>query len=463
MEFELFAGRFHPIFVHLPIGMIILGFLLELIGFIRKNDSLDKPIKLSYLIGFFAAVFAVISGLLLSQSNAYPTEALSLHKWLGISTMLGALVLYFLKRKPEISPPISILSTLALTTLVGVTGHFGGNLTHGEDYLFEYAPAFVQRLVNVDQGSNLSDLHPDSIVIYNDIIKPILDQKCVSCHAGKEAFGGFDATRYDYLFEEAETGTPVTGQSIANSEIFRRISLPVSDRKFMPPSGDPLNYTEIMILKYWIEQGADSAMRFDYQEINEELAVLLNRDYGLDYTPKPYYERVTIDSIDVTILQELFARGFVANHLAESNNFLDVRFTGDSLTAEDMETLSRAGSHIVFADLHGKKLTDEGLSGLAAFTNLVRLDIHDNPITDEGAAFISNLEHLETLNIYGTQITDSGLEKLLELPSLNRIYVWETQVTEEFVEQSVSKYPHIRIERGFSFAPIDSTAVATSK
>ncbi len=460
MEFELFAGRFHPLFVHLPIGMIILGVLLELISFMRKDDSLNSPIKLCYLIGFFAAVMAVISGLLLSESNAYPVDALNLHKWMGIATMAGALFLYLLKRRPVQNQKLSLPATLGITVLVGMTGHFGGNLTHGEDYLFEYAPGFVQRLVNVEDGRSVPDVPPDSIVIYADLIKPVLERKCAACHQGEAAFGGFDATEYAYLFEEAETGTPVVAQNVANSEMFRRISLPASDRKFMPPSGDPLNYTEIMVLKYWIEQGADSAMRFDNQTLDSELASLLKRDYELDYTPKPYYERIVIDSIDATVLQSIWARNFVAIHLAETNNFLDVRFKGDSITIEDMEILKQANNHVVFADLHGKKLTDEGLKSLESFVNLVRLDVHDNPITDEGVNYLTGLEHLESLNIYGTQISDTGLEKLLELPSLNRIYVWETKVTDEFIDQSVSKYPHIRIERGFSFAPVDSTAVA---
>ncbi len=71
MDWEIFIGRFHPLMVHLPIGIFILGYILEVLlqtGFRNLVES-RKIVILTYGIGFLAGLVAAITGWLLSYSN----------------------------------------------------------------------------------------------------------------------------------------------------------------------------------------------------------------------------------------------------------------------------------------------------------------------------------------------------------------------------------------------------------
>ena len=64
MEWDIFIGRFHPILVHLPIGVFLLGYFLEVLfqfGF-RKLIGSRYTITFIYSIGLIAGIFAAISG-----------------------------------------------------------------------------------------------------------------------------------------------------------------------------------------------------------------------------------------------------------------------------------------------------------------------------------------------------------------------------------------------------------------
>jgi uncharacterized membrane protein len=55
-------GRLHPLIVHLPIGFIILGLLLQWHD--RKKKQFNNVITLIYKWGGISAVFACITGYL---------------------------------------------------------------------------------------------------------------------------------------------------------------------------------------------------------------------------------------------------------------------------------------------------------------------------------------------------------------------------------------------------------------
>lgn len=96
---------------------------------------------------------------------------------------------------------------------------------------------------------------------FNHDIRPILSDKCFSCH-------GFDAKkrkadlRLDTLegaTSKAESGaTAITPGNLSTSELWKRINLPAEDEDLMPPvkSHKTLSAAEKATLKLWLEQGA---------------------------------------------------------------------------------------------------------------------------------------------------------------------------------------------------------------
>ena len=134
-------GRFHPLLVHLPIG--ILGFLFECLSVFPKYRDLRKAIQPALLVGAFFAIASAGSGYFLSLEGGYDDSLLKLHRNAGIATAAFASLFYFLrknilryfpdKRKRKLA---RILVFVCLVLMVSLTGHLGGSLTHGENYLF---------------------------------------------------------------------------------------------------------------------------------------------------------------------------------------------------------------------------------------------------------------------------------------------------------------------------------------
>jgi uncharacterized membrane protein len=464
---EIFIGRFHPLIVHLPIGFIMLAFVFETLAFLVKPmNFLKKAVPYMYLAGFIVGVAAVSSGWMLSENGAYPEGALRTHKWMAILSMVLALVLGILRlKKNHLNKKLGVTLSVALVLIISVAGHFGGVLTHGDDYLYEYAPRWFQRMAGFnpnDELDNLAETPPDSVMLYANVVKPILQAKCVRCHSDKEPSGGFNAAQFATLFEEGETGTAVISGSLSESELIRRVTLPTSSIKFMPPNGEPLSYTELKVLQYWIDQGADSLARFDYASMDTELARLVKRDYALDFTPKPYYEKVQADSLAPEAFEELLAAGFSAKYLGGDNFFLDVSYEQDTLPATGLTALAPVKDNVTFLDLSDLVLLDSLLPGLTDFPNLTRLDLHGSNVTDGAFEGFSEIEHLEVLNVYKTPVSDRGIENALASPSLRRVYIWQTSVSDDEADKLVSDYPAVQFDRGFTFIKPDTTASSST-
>ena len=92
-----FIGHLHPVIVHLPIGILLLGVLMMVYQHYSKVD-LRAPISLAFLVGSISAVMACIAGWILSNSGEYDALLVQKHQWTGISTAVIGLLVYFLKQ-----------------------------------------------------------------------------------------------------------------------------------------------------------------------------------------------------------------------------------------------------------------------------------------------------------------------------------------------------------------------------
>ncbi|MEJ0031391.1 MAG: c-type cytochrome domain-containing protein [Bacteroidota bacterium] len=181
-----FVGRFHPLFVHLPIGILLIGVL-----FIWLNES-GRAVKIALAVGAFTAVTSVATGLLLAQSEGYSSEV-SYHKWGRHSLMIASLALCF--------TPAQFLKagSVVVTLLVFVTGHLGGTLTHG--------PLIAEPEVgNLD----VSKIDFTKAVFYDDAIKPVLEARCYSCHNEAKQKGGLRLDSEDLILKGGKNGKVIT-------------------------------------------------------------------------------------------------------------------------------------------------------------------------------------------------------------------------------------------------------------
>ena len=130
-----FIGRFHPLFVHLPIGILLLALLLQWLSQKEKYTISHSVLVIIWSIGIISAIVSCITGYLLSLKGEYDATTVNLHMWMGIAVAVVSLLIgikVYYKRLDKVFK----IAAVALLILISTTGHFGGSLTHGDDYLF---------------------------------------------------------------------------------------------------------------------------------------------------------------------------------------------------------------------------------------------------------------------------------------------------------------------------------------
>jgi uncharacterized membrane protein len=127
-------GHFHPVFVHLPIGILMTGLLLQWLSHKEKYKSLEAAVPVVLLAGTIGALVACITGAMLYTADKYDESLASWHMITAIALTFVALMLYAKTKNPQFPANKNLLS-ISLLVLIIIAGHLGGSLTHGADYL----------------------------------------------------------------------------------------------------------------------------------------------------------------------------------------------------------------------------------------------------------------------------------------------------------------------------------------
>lgn len=452
----LFIGRFHPVLVHLPIGFLLLACLLEFTGMFKRYEPLKEAVPFALLMGVITAFAAGATGFLLSEAGGYGEEVLERHQWMGISVVVLSLAAFLLRitlyEQKLYRRFFHILLVVMAAVVIG-TGHFGGSLTHGPDYLFRYMPESLRTWIDVDiepeeeeQIALIENL--DQAMAYEDIIEPILQTRCKSCHNPDRTEGELLMTSFEQLMVGGEGGPVVVEHQPEASELYRRLQLPERDENRMPPRGRrQLTSDQIKLIGWWIEQGLPHTDIVSELEVSEEMASVLE---NLTVGGQSFYERVQVPPADEEQVENLINEGFRISPVAEDVSFLQVRLSKSKTTlrAEEFEKLLPLSQQITWLDLSRTDVSDSDLRRLPDFGHLTRLSLQQTSITDSTLAAIGSLEHLEYVNLYGTGITDEGLQHLQSLPSLKSLYLWQTLVSREAIEELISKHTGVYVNKG---------------
>ncbi|MFT5300891.1 MAG: WD40 repeat protein [Mariniblastus sp.] len=95
-------------------------------------------------------------------------------------------------------------------------------------------------------------------VTYDDHVKPLLVQRCSSCHNGQKREGDLDVTNFTNLMAGGGSGTVIEPLDSANSFLYQLITHEESPE--MPPSGSKIPEAEIQQIAKWIDLGALESM-----------------------------------------------------------------------------------------------------------------------------------------------------------------------------------------------------------
>ena len=429
-------GNFHPVLVHMPIGILMFAFVLEIYQRIRPSENLGNSIKLALGLGVLSAFSAIGTGLLLESNGAYDAELLFRHKWMAIVLTLISIGIFFAKdTKKPLFAKLYFPLFITVNIMLVLAGHWGGSMTHGEGFLTKASTSNTNNIANVDEA-----------IVYHDIIQPILDAKCVSCHNTKKAEGNLLMTSQAELLIGGDTGNPLDSLvDLGMPLMAHRVALPLEDEEHMPPKGKvQLTSNEIALLNWWLENKNCFECKTADLNRNKKIQGYLN-DLEEDTSTRSLLAK-SLEPAPETWLSNLDALGTSIYPLKEGSPLYIVHLANKKdLTEASFELLEEYSEHVVELNLGNSNFSDSIVSVLSSFENLTKLQLQNTAITDNGVQEVTKLDNLESLNLYGTAITNAALEGIKALPKLTDLYLWQTEITMEAVSNYMTANPSTKV------------------
>ena len=114
-----FFGRFHPVFVHLPIGILLLACICILLSLKQKFANLKHAIPLMLLLGALSAIVSCVTGYLLANGGDYDGNLVSNHQWMGISVAVLSIILWAIYKKVKSKGILAAIATI-LVVLISI-------------------------------------------------------------------------------------------------------------------------------------------------------------------------------------------------------------------------------------------------------------------------------------------------------------------------------------------------------
>jgi uncharacterized membrane protein/mono/diheme cytochrome c family protein len=410
-QWEQFLGRFHPLVVHLPIGLLVLVPVLEVAG--KSRPALRESAGFVLGIGFAGCLIALSLGFLLAHGGGSAGPGVVRHMWGGIALNICVLLCLLARpwwsdgRVPHVYPAMLTGSLLALTW----AAHQGGSLTHGSNYLTEYMPWSLKRWIVMGA--------PPSNSFYARHINPILDTNCVVCHGPGKVNGGLRMDSFEQLMMGGQDGPVVIAGKPGSSLLLQRVMLPPGHKGFMPAEGKPpLQAEEIALITAWVQQGASSTAT--------TLAGISIRDDQKESPPQPVGN---YSSLMDEIRQMEQSQGAKLKQVSSKPEDGLILYTVDiapNFGDAQLAQFLKFAPFIVEADLARTAVTNASFDTLSKFNHLRALHLEETNVTGDGLAKLAQLPQLNYLNLSGTQVTAAAVAPLNSLKNLRHIYLYNT-------------------------------------
>jgi uncharacterized membrane protein len=453
-----FLGRFHVLALHLPIGIIVSAVVIECLLYSKKYRHLESATRFVWGAAALTAIGTVILGMMHFSEGGFDGVSGSAHRLYGMSVAFVATLIWIFRLNILTGfHKVRTLSSFILLFLVVMTGHYGGNLTHGSTYLVKYAPAPIRNMVGLDPVrpavTELANADP-----FYDVVQPMLRARCSSCHGDAKRKGQLNLMGLQSIYIGGETGPAIVSGDAAQSNLYRHITLPPEHEDFMPAEGKtPLTDRQVDIIAWWIDAGTPIDMTLANVEFDEQTRIQLMAELGLGGNTV-YEENVTLAvavEADPILVASLFDAGFLVRQVSLSEPLLTVNVfaPGDPVSDAQLGSVQMAAGEIVDLDLRSSNIGDLSFSSLGHFPQLKRLQLSNNVLTDAVMQDISALVNLEYLNLYGNiAITDASIDALAGMENIKNLYLWGTGVSESGISRLSLLRPDLQIDAGQSAA-----------
>lgn len=436
-DWTTFIGRFHPVIVHLPIGFLIAGAFVLVVGRLDRFAGWTKSADFLLFIGALSAIVASFSGYLLSLSGEYDEDTLTTHLWFGLSTSGLAIAALLIRGRSRLSadmkwaPRVNQVIALIILFTITMTGHYGGSLTHGSGYLTESMSSNAKKLFGIREVVHVVPQKIESIneaVFFRDVIYPIFRENCVSCHNSNKKKGQLVLDTENGIRAGGKSGKCIHPSGPEASELYKRIILPQGEKKRMPPEGKTsLSEVEVALIYIWIKDSASFTKKIKDLKNVDTTRLLIKKRYPQAKDAGIF--AMAVNAPDLSAIEALRKTGVRVVPVAANQHYLELNFINTPEMSEDqLALLRKLQSQVTWMKMSRMKLSEKTMQVIAGMPNLTVLQMDQTNITDDYLKYLEKLNHLSTLNIYRTQVSYAGIEKLLLLKNLQKIFLWETNV-----------------------------------
>lgn len=410
----------HPMLLHLPIGLLVISFILWLGSKNIEAGSFQNIFILVLQVTAFTAALTALMGFFLSREGGYDENILLKHKVLGIATaVLSYVLLVTYKANPNRKFIFGTIFTLSLVAMIAGS-HFGSHLTHGEGFVFQP----LQK-----EEETPEEKITDSSTFFTAAIRPILKSKCFSCHNEKKSKGELIMTSEEKILAGGKNGPIWKPGDALNSHIIQNINLPEEDKKHMPPRGKPqLGQHEIDLLFAWVQQGADmKKMLFEYAD-DDTLKILASK---IIHLPKEQAEKVyPFAAAPPSTVQKLNGPFCSVFPISQNSPALQADFfVREKFDRKKLEELSKIKDQLVVLNLSNMPVEDRDMKTINQFSNLEKLILNNSLITNNGLHEFNKLKKLRSLSLAGTKVDKNVVPAFAMLDSLKEVFVWNTNIS----------------------------------
>ncbi|WP_420149442.1 c-type cytochrome domain-containing protein [Spirosoma sp.] len=445
-------GRMHPLILHFPIVILLLAVVVEAFRFRKASVTVQSESNTAsfsefyktfsanlLLVGALLAAVTVIMGLFLSREDGYTGTVVQWHKWTGVATFFLAALIYWARSREWYTPVMAQSGAVLMSVVLIGAGHYGSVITHGENFI----TAPLQKQKNTDPV----DLQ--QALVFNDVIKPIFEQKCTSCHNPDKLKGELALTDAESIQKGGKSGKLYVAGQPDISLLLKRIHLPVEEKKHMPPSGKAqLTPTEIKLLALWVKGRAEFSRKVVELPATDSLRIMATTLFKPKQQTKTEF---AFEAADDETVKKLNTDYRTIAPLAKESPALAVNlYNKAAYSSEKLQELSSIKKQVVYLNLNKLPVKDADLKYISQFENLEKLDVNFTDITGKELNQLAPLKQLQSLALSGTPVKYADLQKQVgTFKNLKTVALWETGLTEAEIHQLQKSYPAIQFIAGF--------------
>jgi len=434
------VGRLHPMLLHFPIVLLILAMLMEFFRFKSAftNEKLyDEFTTVLLLSGAMLAAVTAIMGLFLAREPGYDSNSVQWHKWFGVSIVFMSTAIYWLRNASWYKPPIAQSGAVAMVGFLIIAGHYGANITHGDNFVLGPVMKSSRSLVPIDQA-----------LVYRDVVQPIFETKCISCHNPDKLKGGLMLIDEKSVIKGGKTGKLFVPGQPQVSLLLQRIHLPEEEKKHMPPSGKPqLTAGEMNVLYQWIKENADFKKKVTDLPSTDSLRMAAVIFLKPAEAVEEQYDFAAADDKEIKKLNNNYR---VIYALANASPALAVNiYNKSTYNTKILDELSGIKKQVISLDLNKMPVKDGDLKTIAKFENLRTLNLNFSDITGNTLKDLASLKYLHSLSLAGAKLNTKAIDQLKTLKSLKQVVLWNTGLSTQELQAFQNSNKKIALIEGF--------------